>query len=127
MQQLIDLITQYGIAVVFVNVLLAQVGLPVPAVPTLIIAGAAASGGRLSFAALLAVAIAGSLLGDILWYAAGRRFGYRVLRTLCSISISPDSCVRQTESIFERWGVRSLVAAKFVPGFNTIAPPLAGA
>ena len=127
MQNLIDLITQFGIAAVFINVLLVQLGLPIPAVPTLIVAGAAAMEGRLSFAALLAAAVAASLIGDIVWYAAGRRFGYRVLRTLCSISISPDSCVRQTETIFQRWGPRSLLVAKFIPGFATVAPPLAGA
>jgi hypothetical protein len=67
-----------------------------------------------------------SLIGDTLWYFAGRRYGYRILRTLCRVSIEPDSCVKQTENIFERWGAPSLMVAKYIPGFSTIAPPLAG-
>ena len=71
--------------------------------------------------------LAASLLGDLPWYFAGRRYGYRILRTLCRIAIEPDSCVNQTETIFERWGAPSLLVAKYVPGFATVAPPLAGA
>src|SRR5207248_4970357 len=57
----------------------------------------------------------------------GRHSGYRFLKTLCRISLSPDSCVRDTEARFERWGLKSLLFAKFIPGFSTVAPPLAGA
>ena len=78
-------------------------------------------------AMVLLVAVAASLLGDLPWYAAGRRAGYRVLRVLCRVSIEPDSCVKQTETIYERWGAPSLLVAKFVPGFSTVAPPVAGA
>ena len=67
------------------------------------------------------------MLGDAPWYVAGRRYGYRVLQTLCRIAIEPDSCVRQTEGIFERWGPQSIMVAKYIPGFSTVAPPLAGA
>jgi membrane protein DedA with SNARE-associated domain len=76
---------------------------------------------------VLIAAIAATLIADWVWFAVGRRYGYRVLRTLCRISLSPDSCVRDTESRFERWGLKSLLIAKFVPGFSTVAPPLAGA
>ena len=62
-----------------------------------------------------------------MWFLLGRRYGYRILRTLCRISLSPDSCVRDTEARFERWGLKSLLIAKFIPGFSTVAPPLAGA
>ena len=127
MQELTDLLAHYGLAFVFVNVFLVQAGAPVPAVPTLMVAGALATSGRMSFAAILLVAILASLLGDLVWYAAGRFYGLRVLRLLCRVSISPDSCVRQTENRFERWGAPSLMFAKFVPGFSTVAPPLAGA
>ena len=127
MQELTDLLSHYGLAFVFLNVFLVQVGAPVPAVPTLMVAGALAMSGNMSFAAILVVAIAASLLGDLVWYAAGRVFGLRVLQLLCRVSISPDSCVRQTEDRFERWGAPSLMFAKFVPGFSTVAPPLAGA
>jgi membrane protein DedA with SNARE-associated domain len=73
------------------------------------------------------VAVFASLLADWIWFLLGRRYGYAVLRTLCRISLSPDSCVRDTEARFERWGLKSLLFAKFVPGFSTVAPPLAGA
>ena len=122
-----SLLAQHGLLLVFGNVLLAQLGVPLPAVPMLIIAGAFAASGQLALAAILGVTLAASLLGDLPWYAAGRHYGYRIMRTLCRIAIEPDSCVKQTENIFERWGAPSLLVAKFVPGFATVAPPLAGA
>jgi membrane protein DedA with SNARE-associated domain len=81
----------------------------------------------MSLPAIMAVAVAASLVGDIIWYGIGRRYGLRVLQLLCRVSMAPDSCVRQTEDVFLRWGARSLVFAKFIPGFATVAPPLAGA
>ncbi|RIX49667.1 MAG: hypothetical protein D3M94_01315 [Rhodocyclales bacterium GT-UBC] len=112
--------------VVFLNVLLQQIGLPVPAVPTLLLAGSLAlSQGQ--FGQLLAAAILASVIADWIWYMAGRAFGYRVLAGLCKLSINPGSCVSQTEARFIRWGVGSLVIAKFIPGFSTVAPPIAGA
>ena len=127
MTEIVRLVTQYGLVLVFANVLLEQVGLPVPAVPTLVIAGALAAQGKLSLAALFAVAFAACVVGDTLWYAAGRRYGRGVMRLLCRISLSPDSCVRQTEVRFSQWGGWTLVLAKFIPGLSMVAPPLAGA
>jgi membrane protein DedA with SNARE-associated domain/rhodanese-related sulfurtransferase len=75
---------------------------------------------------VLGVALLACSLGDTAWYFAGRRYGDRVLKLLCRISLSPDSCVRQSETQFERWGRLALVLGKFVPGLSTIAPPLAG-
>jgi membrane protein DedA with SNARE-associated domain len=121
------LLAQYGLALVFLNVFLHQAGVPMTSAPLLVVTGALAQQGQISFVQLLAVAVAGSLLGDTPWFFAGRRFGYRVLATLCRIAIEPDSCVKQTETIFERWGPPSLLIAKFIPGFSTVAPPLAGA
>src|SRR5260370_29577671 len=118
---------QYGLALVFANVLLEQVGLPIPAVPTLIVAGALAAEGELSPLAIFGVAFAGCMIGDALWYVAGRRYGRRVMTLLCRVSLSPDSCVRRTEFRFERWGKLTLVVSKFIPGLSTVAPPLAGA
>ncbi len=102
-------------------------GAPIPAVPTLVIAGALSRDGKMSSTLLLGGSVVASLIADWIWFLLGRRLGYRVLRTLCRISLSPDSCVRETESRFERWGMPSLLIAKFVPGFSTVAPPLAGA
>lgn len=124
---MIALFAQYGLLLVFGNVLLAQAGLPLPAVPMLIVAGALVRDGQLALTLVLLAAMAGSLIGDLPWYAAGRIAGYRVLRVLCRISIEPDSCVKQTETKFERWGAPSLLIAKFLPGFSTVAPPIAGA
>jgi len=121
-----SLLAQHGLTLVFANVLIAQLGLPVPALPMLIVAGALLGDGTLQILPLALVVVAGSLLGDTPWYFAGRRYGYRVLRTLCRISIEPDSCVKQTERIFARWGPPSLLLAKLIPGFSTAGPPLAG-
>ena len=112
---------------VFLNVLLEQLGLPVPAIPTLVVAGALAANGKLPGFAVGAVAVAASLIGDSSWYLAGRAYGVRVMKLLCRISLTPDTCVSQTQASFERWGPRALVIAKFVPGLSMIAPPLAGA
>ena len=127
MESLTSLLAQHGLALVFANVLLAQAGVPLPAVPILVVAGAFVSQGQIALAPLIVVSMVASLIGDSLWYAAGRRHGYRVLRALCRVAIEPDSCVKQTENIFERWGASSLMLAKYVPGFSTVAPPLAGA
>ena len=121
------LIERHGLALVFANVLLEQVGLPIPAVPTLIVCGALAAQGKISAAAVLGLAYLACLICDSLWFISGRLYGRRVLRFLCGISLSPDSCVRQTQTRFERWGSVALVAAKFIPGLSTVAPPLAGA
>jgi membrane protein DedA with SNARE-associated domain len=127
MQQLAFYVSKYGLSLIFVNVLLEQLGLPIPAMPVLIVAGALAVERDLSVPRVLLVAVLASVLADALWYALGKRHGFRILKTLCRVSLSPDGCVRQTTSIFEKWGMPSLVVAKFVPGFSTVAPPLAGA
>ena len=116
-----------GLSLVFLNVLCDQLGLPVPAVPTLIVAGAMASDGRLPAGAVFALALSACLIGDGAWYLAGRLFGGRVMHLLCRISLTPDSCVNQTQTRFERWGAKVLLVAKFVPGLALVAPPLAGA
>jgi membrane protein DedA with SNARE-associated domain len=126
MHQLVAQLSQYGLALVFANVFLEQIGAPIPALPTLIVAGAFAAHGRMDLVAILLVAVAGSVIADTAWYLIGRRQGHRVLKTLCRISLSPDSCVRSTESLFERAGMPSLLYAKFIPGYSTVAPPLAG-
>jgi membrane protein DedA with SNARE-associated domain/rhodanese-related sulfurtransferase len=120
-------LARYGVPLVGFNVLLQQLGLPIPAVPTMVLAGALAVAGRIDFAQAFAISVIASLLADLVWFWAGRRYGYPVLRFLCRISLSPDTCVRQTEGIFERWGFFSVVVSKFVPGFSTVAPPIAGA
>jgi membrane protein DedA with SNARE-associated domain/rhodanese-related sulfurtransferase len=126
-QQLLFDLAQYGLAIVALNVLLNQIGLPVPVIPTLVLAGALGANGQLPLAAIFLAAVLACLVADCGWYWVGQKYGIRVLKTLCRISLEPDSCVAETQSQFDRWGVNSLVIAKFVPGLATIAPPLAGA
>lgn len=127
MNELIGLLTHHGLALVFANVLLTQLGAPLPAVPTLVLAGALAGVGHFSWPAALLAASSAAVIADTSWYAAGKRYGQRVLALLCRFSLSPDSCVRETERFFVRYGVGSLVVAKFIPGLAMAAPPLAGA
>lgn len=126
MSYLLHLIEQYGLLIVFCNVLLEQLGAPLPAYPTLVITGALASRGEYSPALLLGLAVLAAVISDCVWYTAGKRFGRRIMKTLCRISLSPDSCVNQTESIYVRWGAPSLMVAKFIPGFASVASALAG-
>ncbi len=123
--QITEAIQRDAVWVVFVNVLLQQLGLPVPALPTLLVAGSLAlTSGQAG--QMLAAAVLASVIADWAWYLAGRGFGYRVLSGLCRLSINPGSCVSAAEARFVRWGVWSLVIAKFLPGFSTVAPPIAG-
>jgi membrane protein DedA with SNARE-associated domain len=108
-------------------VLLEQLGLQIPALPTLVVAGALAAAGKLAVTELFLVAVVACVIADGAWYAAGRTYGSRVMKTLCRVSLTSDSCVSETQSRFERWGVNARLLAKFVPGLATIAPPLAGA
>lgn len=127
MEHLIALLQQYGLGFVFANVLALQAGLPLPAYPTLIVAGTLAAMGGSPVWQVLAVGVVAALIADTGWYMAGRRFGLRILATLCRMSLSPDGCVRQTESIFQRFGPASMLFAKFVPGFASVATALGGA
>jgi membrane protein DedA with SNARE-associated domain len=127
MSALTQSVASYGLPLVMLIVLLEQLGLPIPAIPVLVVAGALAVDGKLTAWQILLGAVAASVVADTLWFALGRVQGNKILKTLCRISLSPDSCVRQTESAFERWGMPSLLVAKFIPGFSTVAPPMAGA
>jgi membrane protein DedA with SNARE-associated domain/rhodanese-related sulfurtransferase len=126
MNETLYFLTQYGSVLLFVVVLVEQVGLPVPALLFLIAAGALVGTGQMALSVAVGSAVLAALLGDQLWYELGRRRGRRVLNWLCRISLEPTSCVRRTEEFFTRHGMRSLVVAKFVPGLSTIAPALAG-
>jgi len=124
---MIGLITQYGLALIFAYVLIAKLGLPIPADPALIVAGALAAGGEFSALAVFLVAFFACAISDATWYAAGRLYGHRIMKHLSRISLSADSSMRQSEQRFHRWGRLALVLSKFVPGLSTVMPPLAGA
>lgn len=126
MNEPIHFLMRYGYLLLFAGVFIEQIGLPVPALPFLLAAGALAGSGKLSFALIMIVAVGAALLSDLVWFELGRRRGSTVLNLLCRISLEPDSCVRRTENLFLRYGVRSLIVSKFIPGLSTVAPPLAG-
>jgi len=126
LEQAADFLIRHGYALLFGWVLLEQMGLPIPAVPLLIAAGALAGAGKMNLTFAVALAFIAVILADLFWYALGRYRGGRILKLLCRISLEPDSCVRRTENLFIRHGAHSLLVAKFVPGLNTAAPSLAG-
>lgn len=126
MDQAIQFLLRHGYATLFLFVFAEQMGLPLPAVPILLAMGALAGAGQMSFPLALGLAVVASLLSDLFWYQLGRYQGSSILNLLCRISLEPDSCVRRTEDVFARHGARALLFAKFVPGLNTAAPPLAG-
>lgn len=127
MRALIDLLIQYDFQLVFLVTLAARIGAPLPAAPLLVVAGGLAAAGRLGAASLVMASVLANVLGDAMWFIAGRVHGHRVLRLLCRVSLSPDVCVRQSESLIARWGGSSLLAAKFLPGISVVAAPMAGA
>jgi membrane protein DedA with SNARE-associated domain/rhodanese-related sulfurtransferase len=126
MNYLMGLLQQYGLLIVFANVFLEQMGLPIPAYPALLLTGALLREGQYTAPSLLLTAIFSALFADMIWYMAGRKYGRRVMAKLCKISLSPDSCVRQTESLYLRIGPPALLFCKFIPGFAAISSALAG-
>jgi membrane protein DedA with SNARE-associated domain len=125
--ELMDFLVANGYLVLFLWVLGEQVGLPVPAAPLLLAAGALVGLGKLSAPAVVLLSTLAAVAADLLWFRLGQRRGAKVLNFLCKISLEPDSCVRQTQSRISKNGARSLLFAKFIPGFSTAAPPMAGA
>jgi membrane protein DedA with SNARE-associated domain len=126
LEEAAEFLIRHGYVVLFGWVLLEQLGLPIPAAPLLIAAGALARAGKMNLLVALALPFVALILADLFWYFLGRYRGGRILKFLCRISLEPDSCVRRTENLFIRHGVRSLLVAKFIPGLNTAAPSLAG-
>ena len=126
MNESLEFLVRHGTAVLFAAVFVEQIGIPLPAAPWLLAAGALAGAGEMNWFVALNAAVIGSLLADLIWFYLGRHYGNRVLGLLCRISLEPDSCVRRTQDVFTRHGMRGVVVAKFIPGLSTLAPPLAG-
>jgi membrane protein DedA with SNARE-associated domain/rhodanese-related sulfurtransferase len=124
--QTTQFLVHYGTPLVFGAVLVEQLGLPLPAAPWLLAAGALSATGQFNLLRGVVVVMVACLIADALWFYLGRYRGARVLGFLCRISLEPDSCVRRTQNIFTRYGMRGVLVAKFVPGMSTVAPPLAG-
>ncbi len=123
---IIDFVVRNGPPVLFGWVLLDQAGVPLPAVPLLLVIGALAGAGRLSLGLAMGTAVAGCLVADLLWYTFGRRRGATVLGLLCRITLEPDSCIRRVEEMFVAYQLRFLPIAKFLPGLNPLAAALSG-
>jgi|KBSSwiStaDraftv2_1062776.scaffolds.fasta_scaffold537591_2 membrane protein DedA with SNARE-associated domain/rhodanese-related sulfurtransferase len=126
MNEVLEYLIRHGYAILFAAVFLEQAGLPVPSVPVLLGVGALSADGPFSFPLALLLAVLASLPADAVWYELGRRRGYGVLRVLCRLSLESETCVSHTTSVFNRYGSKTLLVAKFIPGLNTVAPPLAG-
>jgi len=126
MTQTTQFFINHGLPLVFGAVFVEQIGLPLPALPWLLAAGALSATGQFSFPLGVAVTILACLVADTFWFYLGRHRGNQVLGPLCRISLEPDSCVRRTQNVFTRYGLRGLLVAKFLPGLSTVAPPLAG-
>lgn len=119
-------VEHHGYALLFWWVLAEQSALPLPSSPLLLAAGALIHRGQLHLAPALACCVGAALMADTVWYLLGRSRGGRILRLVCRISLEPDSCVRRTENAFLKYGLKSLLIAKFVPGVNAVAAPMAG-
>jgi membrane protein DedA with SNARE-associated domain/rhodanese-related sulfurtransferase len=126
MQLPIQILLMYGYILLFVWVLVEQLGVPLPATPLLVAAGALSAEHKISFLICLIAGIAACLVADVAWFIIGRRYGHHVLRILCKLSLEPTVCVRKTQDSFGHRGDATLVIAKFVPGLATLAPPVAG-
>jgi membrane protein DedA with SNARE-associated domain len=126
MEFLARAVAQHGYSILFTIVFLEAIGFPVPAALGLLIAGGAAARGTLTPAACVTFALAAMLLGDTLMYLLGKYTGWWLLGVLCRVSLNPEACVMQSADSFYKRGRALLVVAKFVPGINTMAPPLSG-
>lgn len=127
MNETVEFVARHGYLLVFAAVFFEQLGVPLPTMLVLIAAGALAGLGELNLVLVLVLAVVAALVGDTIWFFIGRRRGLQVLGFLCRVSLEPDSCVGGAKGVFLRHGARSLLVAKFIPGFTTFAPPLAGA
>jgi membrane protein DedA with SNARE-associated domain/rhodanese-related sulfurtransferase len=121
-----QILLAYGYLLLFAWVLVEQFGIPLPATPVLLAAGALSANQKVNFAAALLVGLAACLIADSSWYFIGRRYGHHVLRILCKLSMEPTVCVRKTQNSFGRRRGTTLLYSKFIPGVATLAAPVAG-
>jgi membrane protein DedA with SNARE-associated domain/rhodanese-related sulfurtransferase len=121
-----EFLVRHGLPLIFAAVFVDQMGVPIPAVPWLLAAGALSATGKFNLGLGLGVTVVACLIADAIWFYLGRYRGHQVLGLLCRIALEPDSCVRRTQNVFSRYGLRGVLLAKFLPGMSTVAPPLAG-
>lgn len=123
---MVHVLRQYGYPFILLAVFAENLGLPIPSYPLILVGTALAADLHFHLSGLVVVSIVAALAADEIWFVLGWLKGRPILRKLCSLSLCPDSCVSRTEMLFERHGLKSLLVAKFLPGLNTVAPPLAG-
>src|SRR4026208_1929320 len=126
MSDTLQYLVSHGYIVLFASVLAQQLGLPLPSTPFIIAAGAIAHTGQLNLGAAIFVAFSAAMIADVVWFEIGRLRGIRVLQFLCRSSLEPDYCVRRTENTFARYGAKTLIVGKIVPGISAVATPMAG-
>src|SRR5215470_5133126 len=126
MNNILAAVSQHGYLLLFLVVFAEAAGLPAPAAIALIAAGAAAATHLLSLPVILATAILAMIIGDTLLFVVGRYTGWALLSFICSLSLNPETCILRSAESFYKRGRLTLLFAKFVPGINTMAPPLAG-
>jgi len=126
MEAIAEYLIQYGYWILLAWVFLDQLALPLPALLMILAAGALAGEGHLHIGLCLVIVVVACMPANLFWYWLGKHQGNKVLTLLCMISLEPDTCVSSTTSLFHRYGTASLLLSKFVPGLQTIAPPLAG-
>ena len=122
----LDFFVHYAYPILFLWVLVEQLGMPIPSIPLLLTAGTLAATQKLNLTLVLFPVLIACVIADSIWYALGRRYGHAVLKLLCRFSFESDTCVKSTEGYFQRRGPVTLLFAKFVPGLGTVAAPIAG-
>lgn len=123
---LFGLFAHYGYVAVFAGVLLTNAGIPMASELTLLIAGSVLATGHLDYTATILVGAGAALLNDSLWYVIGRLGSVRLIGLYCKVSFGLTACVAKTADTLVRFGPRSLILARFIPGFRTFAAPMAG-
>jgi len=126
MGDIIQFVARHGYLVLFFWILAEQAALPIPSLPLLLVSGALVRTGQLKLSSVMICALAACLIADNLWFRLGRRYSSKAVQFICKMSLEPDSCVRRTENVFIKYGLRSLLLSKFIPGLNVVAVPLAG-
>jgi membrane protein DedA with SNARE-associated domain len=126
MNDTIQFVARHGYVLLFCWLLAEQAALPIPSIPLLLVSGALTRTGQLQLSWVLIYALAACLIADNAWYQVGRCYGAQALRFVCAMSLEPDSCVRRTENVLIKYGLRTLLISKFIPGLSVVATPLAG-
>ena len=122
----VHILLTYGYALLFGWVLVEQLGVPLPAAPVLLAAGALSAEGQMNPFFSFWTGLTAALIADTSWFFVGRHYGSHVMRFLCKLTIEPTSCVRKAQISYGKRRGLLLVFAKFVPGLATLAPPVAG-